>query len=50
MAFDLEAGDYRIEMHYVPKGLYAGVLISIVSILLFAVLQFFSQKPVDRIP
>jgi uncharacterized membrane protein YfhO len=50
MAFDLEAGDYRIEMYYVPKGLYAGVLISIVSILLFAVLQFFSQKPVDRIP
>jgi uncharacterized membrane protein YfhO len=50
MAFDLEAGDYRIEMHYVPKGLYAGALISIVSILLFAVLQFFSQKPVDRIP
>lgn len=39
IAFDLEPGDYTIEMHYIPRGKYAGILISIVSILVFAVLM-----------
>jgi uncharacterized membrane protein YfhO len=36
MAFDLEAGEYRIEMHYVPEGMQAGILVSAFSIVLFA--------------
>ncbi len=33
MAFDLEAGDYEIEMSYVPQGKVAGIVISLVSML-----------------
>ena len=35
MAFDLEPGQYRIEMHYVPKGFYAGIGVSAVSVAVF---------------
>ena len=35
MAFDLEPGDYTIEMKYVPAGMSAGLTVSAVSILLF---------------
>ncbi|MCM1569740.1 MAG: YfhO family protein [Roseburia sp.] len=34
MALDLEPGDYRISMRYVPRGKEAGLLVSIGSILL----------------
>ncbi len=36
IAFDLEPGDYELEMHYVPYGQYAGIAVSLTSILLFA--------------
>lgn len=36
MAFDLEAGEYHIEMHYVPTGKWAGIIVSIVSVGIFA--------------
>lgn len=32
MAFDLEAGDYELEMSYVPQGKVAGILISVASL------------------
>lgn len=35
MALDLEPGSYRIELEYVPYGLKQGILLSIVSILVF---------------
>ena len=35
MAFDLEPGEYRFEMKYVPEGSRAGILVSIGSILVF---------------
>lgn len=36
MAFDLEPGEYRFEMRYVPKGKRAGIAVSAVSVLLAA--------------
>ncbi|MDE6700785.1 MAG: YfhO family protein, partial [Acetatifactor sp.] len=35
LAFDLESGDYALDMHYVPYGQYAGIAVSVVSILCF---------------
>ncbi|MBQ8821814.1 MAG: YfhO family protein [Lachnospiraceae bacterium] len=32
MAFDLEAGEYELEMSYVPQGKVAGIVISLVSL------------------
>lgn len=32
MAFDLEPGEYTISMYYVPKGKYAGIAVSAVSV------------------
>lgn len=47
MAFDLEPGFYEIEMKYVPKGKTAGILVSIISIALFAgVMQL--QKKLEK--
>lgn len=45
LAFDLEEGEYIIEMEYTPEGKYAGILISVLSILLFAVLVCTKKKP-----
>ncbi|MGN0168219.1 MAG: YfhO family protein [Acetatifactor sp.] len=44
MAFDLEPGEYRIEMHYVPKGFYAGIGVSVVSIAGFLALVLLRRK------
>ena len=44
MAFDLEAGEYTIEMHYTPAGQYAGMLISVVSIAAFALVMYAGRK------
>ena len=35
MAFDLQPGEYELSMQYVPYGKNAGILVSIVSILVF---------------
>ncbi len=35
MAFDLEAGEYELKMHYVPYGSRAGIIVSVVSVLCF---------------
>ena len=34
MAFDLEAGEHTIKMHYVPDGWNIGVLVSAASVLI----------------
>lgn len=39
MAFDLEAGEYEISMHYVPTGKYAGIAVTVVSVSIFMVLM-----------
>ena len=44
VAFDLEPGEYRLEMHYVPQGLYAGVAVSAVSIAIFCILMVISRR------
>ncbi len=44
IAFDLDAGDYSIEMKYTPAGAYAGVLISIISIVIFVAICLLSRR------
>ena len=39
VSFDLEPGEYVIEMYYVPYGLGAGTAVTIVSILLFTLIM-----------
>ena len=34
MAFDLEAGEHTIQMHYVPEGRNIGILVSVGSVLI----------------
>lgn len=43
MAFDLEPGDYTLSMTYTPYGQYVGMVVSIVSILIFTVLMLRKQ-------
>ena len=44
MAFDLEPGEYRFEMKYVPEGSYAGAAVSAVSIVAFAMIQTIRRR------
>lgn len=44
VAFDLEPGEYTIDMHYVPQGRGAGIAVSAVSILLFALIMALRRK------
>lgn len=48
MAFDLEPGEYVLEMKYVPEGAGAGMIVSAVSILIFAVLLAVRKKRESR--
>jgi len=48
MAFDLEPGIYHFEMRYVPEGVYAGIGVSVVSVLLFLVIWGGRKLPVRR--
>lgn len=59
MAFDLEPGQYHFELKYVPAGAGTGILISALSIALFAVVMLRGRKrgkreddqnPVDEMP
>ncbi len=38
MAFDLQPGEYTFALHNVPEGKYAGMAVSVVSVLIFAAL------------
>lgn len=44
MAFDLEPGEYELEMHYVPTGKWAGVAVSIVSAIVFGALMLVGRQ------
>ena len=44
MAFDLEAGEYELTMHYTPDGRNIGIVLSIVSVLVFAGCMYFDKK------
>lgn len=44
MAFDLEPGEYSLQLTYVPAGAGAGLAVSIASILLFAALMLIQGK------
>ena len=44
VSFDLEPGEYVIEMYYVPYGQGAGIAVTIVSILLFVLIMAVQKK------
>ena len=44
MALDLEPGDYEIELEYVPYGLKQGILLSAVSVLIFAAIMVLRRR------
>ena len=44
MAFDLEPGEYELEMHYKPAGSVAGIVVTIVSVILFGILMVLSRS------
>lgn len=44
MALDLEPGSYRIELTYEPYGFRQGILLSVVSILLFAGIMLWRRR------
>ncbi len=41
---DLGAGNHNIELRFVPRGLYIGIVITIISWLIFAMLLFLSKS------
>lgn len=44
MAMDLEAGEYDLEMWYVPYGKYAGIAVSLISVVIFIGMVLHSCK------
>lgn len=44
MAFELEAGQHTISMHYIPYGRNAGIVISVICIGIFIVIQSYGYK------
>ena len=44
IAFDLEAGYHTLEMHYVPEGKLAGMIVSLCSIILLICLTLYRSK------
>lgn len=44
MAFDLEAGEYEITMHYVPTGKNVGIVVTVVSVIVFAALMVWKLR------
>ena len=49
MAFDLEEGEYELRMHYVPQGKQAGILVTIVSILIFVGILLINRHKHPRV-
>ena len=43
-AFDLEPGDYRLEMKYVPEGTGVGIAVSVGSVMVFAVIMLLRRR------
>ncbi len=48
MTIDLEPGEYEITMDYDPKGRKEGLIISILSLILFAALLFLEHKRMEE--
>ena len=48
MAFDLEPGEYTIDMHYVPQGQRAGLAVSAASLIAFIVVMIFINRRYER--
>lgn len=44
IALDLESGDYDISMEFAPKGLKEGVLVSVVSVILFVGIMLLMKR------
>lgn len=44
LALDLEPGEYDIELQYVPQGKYAGIAITLVSLLIFAAAALYQRR------
>jgi len=47
-AFDLEPGKYTIDMYYVPQGLGAGIVVTVVSVLLFVLIMALRRRAGGR--
>lgn len=43
-AFDLEPGEYTIEMYYVPQGRGVGIAVTVASVLLFALIMVWQHR------
>ncbi len=43
-AFDLEPGEYKIEMRYYPVGAAAGILVTVISVVLFMGIMIWHRK------
>lgn len=48
MAFDLEPGEYTIDMHYVPQGQWAGLAVSTVSLIVFMAVMILINRRIER--
>lgn len=48
VAFDLEPGKYTIEMYYVPQGMWAGIAVTVVSVLLFVLIMVLQRRAAGR--
>ena len=48
VAFDLEPGEYTIEMHYVPQGREAGIAVTAAGVLLFAMVMALQRRSARR--
>ena len=44
MAFDLDAGEYELEMHYKPTGSTEGVIVSVVCVAVFGALMVVTHR------
>lgn len=45
LAFDIESGDHTVELSFFPRGLLAGIVVSVVSLGLLILLVFLTRKP-----
>lgn len=48
IAFDLQPGEYRIEMEYTPYGSGWGIVLSLISVTVFVLLMYFEAKKKRR--
>ena len=50
LAFDIGAGKHEVSFRYVPRGLYAGLLLSAVSLVAFILLLIVTGRKKEKDP